>query len=224
VGRAQHLLDQAQSLAAIDALDPARHASELASELPAAATLAELEARDAQLAAAITSIEAAVTRVMRIRLDHALAADTSLAAPTRRVFAQTIASYAGKLDLLELRTRDVAARGGAHDPDAIAALVGAAARATLELREALHAGVLALIRELATASVPDADRGARDRARPDPERKRWSAARRELEALAADPTRIASAPWAARIAALPEQLDEPAPQPEPSLADLLELD
>ena len=224
MGRAQHLLDQAQSLATIEVLDPARHASELAAELPAAATLADLEARDAQLAAAISSIEAASTRVMRIRLDHGLAADTSIAAPTRRVFAQTIASYAGKLDLLEQRARDVAARGGARDPDAIAALVIEAARATLALRDALHAGVLALIRDLATASIHDADKSARDRTRADAERKRWSAARRELEALAVDPTRIAAGPWPARLAAHPEQLDEPAPEPEPSLADLIELD
>jgi hypothetical protein len=224
MGRAQHVLDQAQSLAAIAALDPTTYASELAAELAPAATLAELEARDAQLAAAIASIEAAVTRVMRIRLDHALAADTSIAAPTRRVFAQTVASYAGRLELLEQRARDVAARGGARDPDAVTALVVDAARATLALRDALDAGVLALIRDRATASIPDADRCARDRTRPDPERRRWSSARRELEALAADPTRIASAPWAARVAGHPEQLDEPAPEPEPSLADLLELD
>lgn len=224
MGRAQHLIDQAQSLATIDALDPAHHASELAAEVPAAATLAELEARDAQLAAAISSIEAASTRVMRIRLDHALAADTSIAAPTRRVFAQTIASYAGKLDLLEQRARDVAARAGARDPDAVTALVIDAARATLRVRDALHAGVLVLTRDLATASIPDADRNARDRTRADADRKKWSAARRELEALAAEPTRIATAPWAARIAAHAEQLDEPAPEPEPSLADLIELD
>jgi hypothetical protein len=224
MGRAQHLLDQAQSLAAIDALDPAAHASELAAELAPAGTLADLEARDARLAAAVASIEAAITRVMRIRLDHALAADTSIAAPTRRVFAQTISSYAGRLELLEQRARDVAANGGARDPDAIAVLVTDAAAASLALREALHAGVLGLIRGLATASIPDADRCARDRTRSDAERKRWSAARRELEALVADPTRIASAAWAARVQAFPEQLDEPAPEPEPSLADLIELD
>jgi hypothetical protein len=224
MGRAQHLLDQAQSLAQIDALEPSRHASELAGELPAATTLAELETRDAQLAAAIASVEAAATRVMRIRLDHALAADTSIAAPTRRVFAQTIATYAGKLDLLDSRARDVAARGGARDPDAVTALVVEAARTTLALRDALHAGVLALIRDLSAASIQDADRCARDRTRSDPERKRWSAARRELEALAADPTRIAAGSWPARIAQHSEQLDEPAPEAEPSLADLLELD
>jgi len=224
MGRAQHLLDQAQSLAAIDALDPAAHARELAAELPPAGTLADLEARDAQLATAVASIEAAITRVMRIRLDHALAADTSIAAPTRRVFAQTIASYTGKLDLLDQRARDVAANAGARDPAAVAVLVTDAAAATLELRDALHAGVLALVSDLARASIPDADRCARDRTRADAERKRWSAARRELEALAADPTRIASAAWTARVAAFPEQLDEPAPEPEPSLADLIELD
>lgn len=224
MGAAQQLLDHVQSLAAIDALDPAHYASQLAGELPGATTLAELEARDAQLAAALAAIEALIARVMRIRLEHALAADTAIAAPTRRVFAQTIASYAGNLGLLEQRARDVAARGGARDPDATAAVVVEAARASLELRGALLAGVLAVVRDVAAASLPEAVRCARDRHRAEPERKRWSAARRELEALAAEPARIVSAPWAARVAALPEQLDEPAPEPEPSLADLIELD
>ena len=224
MGSAQHVLDQLQSLASIDALDPAHHAGLLAAELAPATTLAELEARDAQLSAALAAIEAAMTRVMRIRLDHALAADTAIAPPTRRVFAQTVAAYAGNLGLLEQRARDVATRGGARDPDATAASVIDAARATLALRDALCSGVLALVRDLAAAAAPDADRCARDRTRAEPERKRWSAARRDLEALAADPVRIAGGPMAARLAALPEQLDDPAPEPEPALADLIELD
>ena len=215
-----------QSLAAIEALEaePERYASELVAELPPATSLVGLEVRDAQLAAALASIDTMAARVMRIRLDHALATDTTIAPPTRRVFAQTVAGYASNLALLEQRARDVAARGGARDPEGTAALVVDAARATLALRGAVRAGVLARIRELAAASVPEADRCARDRARPDPERKRWSAARRDLEAVAADPEHIASAAMPARVAALPEQLDEPAAEPEPSFAELLELD
>jgi hypothetical protein len=99
-----------------------------------------------------------------------------------------------------------------------------AARATLALREALRGEVLALIRERATAAIPDADRCARDRHLGEAQRKRWSAARRDLEVIAGDPTRILAAPMAARLAAWPEQLDEPAPEPEVSFADMIELD
>jgi hypothetical protein len=69
----------------------------LAEELPSAATLAELEARDAARAGALVRIDAMIARAMRIRLDHALAADTSIGAPTRSVFASTIVGYAGRL-------------------------------------------------------------------------------------------------------------------------------
>jgi hypothetical protein len=44
----------------------------------------------AKLAAALGRIDAMIARAMRIRLDHALAADTSIGAPTRSVFASTI--------------------------------------------------------------------------------------------------------------------------------------
>lgn len=94
----------------------------------------------------------------------------------------------------------------------------------LALRDALRAGVLALIRDLATAALPEADRRARDRQLDEVQRRRWSAARRDLEATAAEPAQITSAPMAARLAALPEQLDEPAAEPEVSFADMIELD
>ena len=161
---------------------------------------------------------------MRLHLDRALAADASIAAPTRRVFVQTVVNYAGNLELLAERARDVAARGGARDPDATAALVTDAARAALTLRAATRAPVLVLVRELATAALADADARARDAQLPDAERKRWSAARRDLEMLAAEPARICIAPFSQRLAAWPEQLDEPAPKPEPTLAELIELD
>ena len=214
-------LDRVQSATSIEALEaePACYADELARELPA-----ELEARDAVLAQALRHVDDTATRIMRILLDHALAHDSSLAAPTRKVFTSTIVSYAGRLDVLEARVRDLAARGGARDPDAVAGAVSGAARRTLALRDAVREPVLVLIRERATAAIPDADRHARDRKLADAERKRWSAVRRDLEAIAEQPERVLAAPFAARVAAWPEQIDEPDPEKEPTLAELIELD
>jgi hypothetical protein len=145
-------LDHVQSLAAIEALVPEAYAAEVAARLPD-----EGEARDAALAAALAHIEATSARIMRIRLDHALAADTSIGAPMRRVFAQTVVAYVADLDLLARRALDVAARGGAGDPAGVAQLVVDAARATLVLRDALRRPVLALVRERAEAALADAE-------------------------------------------------------------------
>lgn len=207
------LLDRIQTLAAIEAFDPASYEPELA--FGPAATIAELEQRDAQLTHALVEIDDTMGRFMRIRLDHAADA---MAAPTRRVFASTIATYAGKLDLLEDRVRST------RVAEPIVQAVLGAARATLELREALRHSVLAQIQQLAAQSIPDADRHARDPHLDDAQRKKWSQVRRDLEVLAVEPDRIAVAPMAKRIAAWPEQLDEPAAQPEVSFADLIELD
>jgi hypothetical protein len=216
------VLDQLHSIAALDAFDPASYAGELA--LPDAATLAELEALDATFATALAAIDTMIARAMRLRLEHALAADTSIGPPTRRVFATTVVGYANNLALLAERARDVAARGGAADPDAIARAVTHAAGMVLALRDAIRSGVLDLIRTRASAAIAGADRNARDRTLDDAQRKRWSAARRDLEAVAADPGRVAVAPMSTRIAALPEQLDEPAAEPEVTFADMIELD
>jgi hypothetical protein len=143
----QRLLDAIQSLAAIEAPIAARYGEELAAELPAGSTQAELAALDTALAAALAHVDATATRVMRIRLDHALASDSSIEPTTRRVFAQTIVGYADNLGLLETRARDVAARGRAAAPSEVAALVVEAARATLAWRAELRAVVLALARE-----------------------------------------------------------------------------
>jgi len=223
---AQRVLDQIHSLARLEALatEPGVYAEQLAAELPGAATLDELEARDAALVGALGRIDAMIARAMRIRLDHVLALDTSIGAPTRSVFSSTIVGYAGRLSLLAQRARDVAVRGRAADPDQIADAVLDAARAVLELRDAVRGPVLAVIRELARAAAPDADRRARDRNLDEPERRRWSAARRDLEAVAADPERVLGAAMPARLGALPEQLDEPAPGRELTFADMLELD
>jgi len=223
---AQHVLDQVYSLARIEVLEaePGAYAERLAAEIAPAATLPELEARDAMLIGALGQIDAMSVRAMKIRLEHALAAAPSIAAPTRNVFAHTIVSYRDRLSLLEDRARDVAARGGAADPDGIAADVVAAARSVLALRDAVRDGVLALIRDLAHAAVADADRRARDRNLDEPVRRRWSAARRDLEVVAADPEHVLAAAMPARLSALPDQLDEPDPEREVTFADMLELD
>jgi hypothetical protein len=223
---AQHLLDQIQSIARIEGLeaDPAGYAELVASELGDAATLGALEARDARLRHALAQLDAMIERTARIRLDHALADDASIGVPTRKVFATTIVGYAGRIELLEARAHDVAARGGAADPAGVAARVGGAARAALALREAVRAGVLAVIRDLAAAAAPIADRHARDREVDEPTRRRWSAARRDLEVIARQPDSVVSAPMSARLAAWPDQLDEPEPGREVTFADMIELD
>lgn len=226
VSSAQRLLDQVHSLARLEALEaePAAYAEQLVAELPAASSIAEIDARDAMLAAVLSGIDALCTRAMRIRLDHALAADTSIAPPTRNVFAQTVVAYVDRVSLLAERARDVAARGGSRAPESIAEAVVTCAQAVFALREALRSGVLSHVRALATAAVSDADQRARDRHLDEKQRKTWSAARRELELVAADPARITTGRFLARLAAMPEQLDEPAPEPERSFADMIEMD
>jgi hypothetical protein len=221
---AQHVLDQVYTLARIEALEahPGAYAEALATELAPAATLTELEARDAALFGALAQIDAMIVRAMKIRLEHALADEPSIAGPTRNVFAHTIVGYAGRLSLLEERALDVAVRARAANPHATAQAMVAAARSVLALRAAVRAGVLALIRDLANVAAPEADRRARDRSLDEPVRRRWSAARRDLEAVAADPERVLGGAMAARMAALSEQLDEP--EREITFADMIELD
>src|SRR5688500_140280 len=130
---AQHLLDQIQSLSRIEALEatPTAYAEQLASEVGEATTLAALEARDDLLRHALAQVDAMIERVARIRFELALASDAAIGAPTRKVFATTIVHYAGRVELLESRARDVAARGGAADPDDVARRIGDVAGAVL---------------------------------------------------------------------------------------------
>ena len=218
------MLDSIHSLAGLDALQLAAYTEAIVNGTPPAVTLAELEARDAYLAAALTRIDDALPRFMKLRLDRALADDVSLGAPTRKVFAQTVASYADNLGSLGDRVRDLAVRGRAPDPEAVTSAVLDAARATLADRDALRAGVLAHIAGLATAGVAQADHQARDRTLSEAQRTKWSAVRCDCEVLAQEPAKLLAAPWAARIASWPAQLDEPPVAPEVHPADLIELD
>jgi hypothetical protein len=210
------VLSRLHTRAALDQFDPAAYVLDVVG----ASSLAELEARDAVFTAALAEIDETMTRVMRIELDTALADDTSIAPATRKVFAGTINAYANNVELLASRTRDVAARGGAADVEAVVSAVTAAATRTLALRDALRAKVFEAAMTTARDGVGER---ARDRKLDDGVRKKWSAWRRELEAIAADPARV-TAPIGARLASWPEQIDEPDPEPEVTFADMIELD
>jgi len=223
---AQQVLDQVQSLARVAALEaePHGYADQLVAELAPALSRDELAARDDRLRDALARIDALAERVMRIRLDHVLADDQAIAVPTRKVFAATVTGYVDRLDLLETRAHDVATRGGSRDAAGIARLVVEAARATLALRTAIRVDVFVAISGLAATSVPLADAQARDMRSEEVARRAWSALRRELEAVAAEPTRVTEGPLAARLGTWPEQLDDPDPAGEPTFASLIELD
>ncbi len=214
----QQLLDQAYSRPRLDELaaEPGAYAARLDGELPAA-----YEAAEPGLADALSQIDAVAARAMRVELEHA---DVGLGAPTRNVFATTVVAYAGNLGLLAQRAHDAAARGRTGDPDRVAEIVVDGARYALGLREALRAGVLALVVKRAAAAIADADRNARDRKLDEVVRRRSSALRRELEVLAVQPERIATVALAKRLAAWPAQLDEPDPVAEPTFAEMIEID
>lgn len=209
----QQVLDAAFSRATLDALDPEVHALALADELPN-----DIEARDAALGRSLHAIDALTQRAMRLLLDG-----VGWETPTRNVFAQTILQYANNLDLLSQRAQDAAARARLADPATMAADTVAAATRALAIRDAVRAPVLTLIAVRSLNSVVDADKRARDQALPEPMRKKWSAIRRELEMVARDPGRVAGS-LAQRLLSHPDQLDEPEPSREPSLAELIELD
>jgi hypothetical protein len=224
--RAQQLLDQVQSPQRIAALeeDPRAYAVQLGEELAAGESSEAIAARDEQLREALARIDAMTERATRIRIDHALADDAAIGVPTRKVFASTVLRYAGALDVLHARAHDVASRGGSADPAHAAEVVVDAARSALALRAAVREGVLALVSDGAAAGARAADALARDRRLEEAPRRAWSALRRELEAVAAQPARITVAALATRVAEWPEQLDEPDPASEPTFADMIELD
>jgi hypothetical protein len=202
-------LDQVYSLAQLERFDPAEYLAAL--DFAAAPTLADLAARDLAFVAELAAIDAMTSRAMKLRLEHA----DVLPPPTRNVFATTIVQYARQLDVLQQRVYSVA-------PAAVATVM-AFAQAVLDLRATLRAGVFDLVRAHSAADGAAADGHARDRKLDDSVRKQWSAARRDLEALALDPTAITT-PTAQRLAAYPEQLDDAAAGPEPTFADMIELD
>ncbi len=222
----QHLLDEVQGLAPLDGFAVDHFLGQLADELAAddAATLAGLEARDGRLRAALAAIDAFASKSMRIRLDHVLAADTSVAGRFRTYLATTIIDYDGDLGLLRQRVAAAAARVDPRGAADLAATVADAAGQVLAVRAELRRGVLALARDLAAASVVAAQHAARDHGRDDAERLRWSAARRDLERVVERPEHLAEHDWAARLRALPRVDETPEEAPALTRGELLELD
>jgi hypothetical protein len=196
-----NLLGRVDSVARIEELEahPAWYATQVASVLPSIIrSFDDIEARDALLAQALRHIDDTTSEVMGVLLDRALATDTAIPRRYRKRLTATIVQYVGRFHSLAYRVREVVA--GAPDPDGVTQLVVEAARSTLLLRERLRAGILALIRDVATIGASEADRCVCDEALEDPERDEWIAIGRELEKLVADPERVLAGSLQWRIA------------------------
>jgi hypothetical protein len=220
---AQHVLDAVQSLAQFEAFDGDAYIERLVEELRSTdVSFAGLEETDRRLRAALAAVDAFSNRCMRVRLDHLLAGDTSVAPPLRKVLAATVTSYAGDLRLLRERVVMVASRVDPRGADATADAIVATAQRVLDERIALFERVLEVGRRLATEQIPAARKAARDRYAEEPVRRKWTAALRDLEQTVERPVRVAEATWAERMATVVGP-DEPIEEaPEPSLGDLIE--
>lgn len=220
---AQQLLDAVHSLGQIESLDAEAYVGRLVEEVGGGpVTLASLEATDDALRGAFLAIDAFSTRCMRIRLDHLLAGDTSVAPPMRKVLAGTVTNYAGDLRLLRERVVSVAMRVDPRGADETADRVVETARQVLGLRGELYERVLEIGKQLATERIAPARQAARDRYAEEPVRRKWTAALRDLEQIVERPTRIIEARWSERVATVvgpDEPLEEP---PEPTRGELIE--
>jgi hypothetical protein len=220
---AQQLLDAVHSLGQVESFDADAYAGRLADELAGTPfSLATVEATDEALRSALGAIDAFSTRCMRIRLDHVLAGDTSVAPPLRKVLAGTVTNYAGDLGVLRERVLSVAVRVDPRGAEATADRVVATAQRVLDDRAALYDRVLDLARQLAGARVDEARTRARDRHAEEPVRRKWTAALRDLEQVVERPARIIEARWSDRVARVVGP-DEPIEEaPEPTLGELIE--
>lgn len=224
---AQQILDAVHGLAQVDAFDPEAYAARLAEEVGVGGaggglTMATLEASDEALRGALGAIDAFSGRCMRIRMDHALAGDTSVGTPLRKVLAGTVTNYAGDLGLLRERVLSVAARVDPRGAEATAERVVGTAQGVLDERAGLYDRVLAIAKQLASERIAPARQAARDRHAEEPVRRKWTAALRDLEQVAERPARIIEAPWSQRVATVVGP-DEPIEEaPEPTLGELIE--
>ncbi|HUQ04330.1 MAG TPA: hypothetical protein VM261_17645 [Kofleriaceae bacterium] len=221
---AQQLLDAVHGLGQVEAFDADAYAGRLALELDdgGPVSLASLAAVDEALRTALLAVDAFSGRCLRIRLDHLLAGDSSVAPPMRKVLAGTVTNYAGDLGLLRERVLSVAVRVDPRGAEATADRVVAAAQQVLDDRAALYERVLEIGRQLAGARIDAARKEARDRYAEEPVRRTWTAALRELEQVVEQPTRIIEGRWAERVARWSGP-DEPIEEaPEPTLGELIE--
>src|SRR5215470_15216760 len=226
---ALRILDEIQSLAQLDAFDPASFLAALSDAArPAAAKLADVGGELDGARGLLAEIDRFIQKAMRIRLNHL---SDPLPQQLRTLLYTTIAGY--ERDPALLRDR-VAAALGRTNPSTAAALtreVCDAAERVLALRAALRRGVLELAQRSAAAWLPAARRAARDRTQADDQRESWSRARVDLEQIAARGETIEAGSFADRLKQIvPPPAEEPASPDEPEVDptskrfSLLELD
>src|SRR5215468_4938243 len=195
--RALRILDEIQSLAQLDRLDPATFLAALDEAAPPAG--AKLDDVGGELDGArgvLGEIDRFTQKAMRIRLHHL---SDPLPQQLRTLLYSTIISYERDPSLLRDR---VAAMLGRIDPSTAAALtrqVCDAAARVLATRAALRRGVVELAQRRAAAWLPAARRAARDRTQADEERASWSRARVDLEQIAARGETIEAGSFAERL-------------------------
>lgn len=132
---AVELLDQVYSLSQLESLEIPLVVERLAEELASCSA----EQRDECMRAALSAVDALTSRAMRIRLNHALANDTTVPPQFRTYLAAQVFEFEGDLDRLRARARQVV-----RDDDAVTA-IASAAQQVLATRAALRDGILALI-------------------------------------------------------------------------------
>lgn len=168
-------------------------------------------------------------KMMHLLLTEELAqrhADVPLPQQLRLLFSTTVISYAEDLPKLQARAHAALARLTSTPARAatIAADLVDAARRVLGARTRQRELVLTLAVRTATEHQPVAKKAARDLKLDEPQRRLWTRARLDLEAVAQRPTVLLLAPFYQRLAMQPEPELE---QPESSTAErfaLLEID
>jgi len=225
---ALRILDEIQSLAQLDAFDPASFLAAVnEAARPGGARLADVGGELDGARGLLGEIDRFTQKAMRIRLHHL---SDPLPLQLRTLLYSTIVSYERDPSLLRDR---VAAMLGRIDPSTAAALtrqVCDAAARVLATRAALRRGVVEMAQRSAAAWLPAARRAARDRTHADDERESWSRARVDLEQIAARGETIEEGSFADRLkkitppAATSEEPPEEEMDPTSKRFSLLELD
>jgi len=143
---ARQLLDEVLRAAQIEAFAVDRFLERVNAEVGDSAGLGaeQLAARDAQLEEMLSAIDGFTSRVMRIKLDHLLASDNSVAPQFRTYLSSRVLDYDGDLDRLRARVVEVVSRVDPDGAPSIGAAIVDAADEALSLRRCLRQGGMAL--------------------------------------------------------------------------------
>ena len=140
----EQLLDEVVRITQVENFDGERYLDQLRTEV----TLSDeagADSRDARIRAALAAVDRFACRLMRIKLDHLLDADTSVPPRFRTYLATRVLDYIGDLDGLRARVAQVATgvdRAGAIDT---AEAVAGAADNVMATHARIREGVLALV-------------------------------------------------------------------------------